>query len=127
MTNAEKSSGRILVMEDDGLLAMMMSEMLGRLGYEVVGPCRTVDDALARIQSEAIDVALLDVNLGNGETSYPAAELLGQRGVPFVFLTGYGEGSIDEAFKGRPIMSKPFSFALLSELLQELVPPGDAL
>jgi CheY-like chemotaxis protein len=85
VTADDRSGCRILVMEDDGMLAMDISDTLDELGHLVVGPARTVKDALARIESEPIDVALLDINLGNGETSYPVAEMLRRRGVPFAF------------------------------------------
>jgi DNA-binding response OmpR family regulator len=94
MTAADPSGWRILVMEDDGLLAMHISDTLDELGQIVVGPARTVEDALAIMENERIDMALLDVNLGNGETSYPVADILSRQGVPFAFL--------DWLRRGRP-------------------------
>jgi CheY-like chemotaxis protein len=121
VTADDRSGCRILVMEDDGMLAMDISDTLDELGHLVVGPARTVKDALARIESEPIDVALLDINLGNGETSYPVAEMLRRRGVPFAFLTGYGEFGIKESFRDRPVIPKPVDEMKLVTTLRELI------
>lgn len=126
MTAANQFRHRILVVEDDGLLAMYISDLLDDLGHEVVGPTGTIDDALARIAGEAIDVALLDVNLGGGKTSYPVAEMLSRRGVPFAFLTGYGEAGLTDNYRHRPILSKPVDQALLAETLRKLRPTARA-
>ena len=120
MSTAKLSSRRVFVMEDDGLLAMHISDTLDELGHTVIGPFRIVQDALAVIEREAIDVALLDVNLGNGETSYPVAQSLRGRGVPFAFLTGYGESGLIKPFQGCPVISKPIDEAHLVRTLREL-------
>jgi CheY-like chemotaxis protein len=120
MTAADRSGWRILVMEDDGLLAMHISDTLDELGQIVVGPARTVEDALALIENERIDMALLDVNLGNGETSYPVADILSRQGVPFAFLTGYGEDCLRGDSRDRPVISKPINETNLADTLREL-------
>lgn len=120
MKPADRPGWRILVMEDDGLLAMDISDTLDELGHVVVGPARTHEGAVTMIESEAIDLALLDVNLGNGETSYPVAELLSRRGVPFAFLTGYGDIRPDEGFRDRLVVSKPIDQGKLIEVLHKL-------
>ena len=125
MTAANQFCRRILVVEDDGLLAMYISDLLDELGHYVVGPTGTVEDALAKIASEAIDLALLDVNLGNGKTSYPVAEMLTRRGVPFAFVTGYGAAGLIDNYRHRPVLSKPVDQALLSETLRKLAPTVD--
>jgi CheY-like chemotaxis protein len=117
---AERSRLSILVMEDDGLLAMDLCNTLAGLGYEVVGPARNVKDAIAKIETQKVHVALLDVNLGNGQTSYPFAEMLTDFGVPFAFLTGYGESGLDKKFRDRPVVSKPINQAELVETLDQL-------
>lgn len=122
MTTADQSGWHILVIEDDGLIAMDISDTLDQLGHVVVGPMRTVESALATIDNEVVDLALLDVNLANGETSYPIAEALRQRGVPFAFLTGYGEADLDESFRDRPVLSKPIDEKILSQTLRKLSP-----
>jgi CheY-like chemotaxis protein len=120
MTVADKSSWRVLVMEDDGLIAMHLCDILDELGYVVVGPIRTVEDALAAIENQPVDMALLDVNLGNGKTSYPVADKLACLGVPFAFSTGYGEKSLDKRFFDQRVISKPVTDANLRKLLREL-------
>jgi DNA-binding response OmpR family regulator len=108
---------RVLVIEDDGLIAMHISDTLDGLGYVVIGPARTVDDALGIIENETIDFALLDVNLGNKETSFPVADVLSRHGVPFAFLTGYGEMGLNGRFPGRPVISKPIDERHLARML----------
>lgn len=122
MTTDDRSGWRVLVIEDDGLIAMDISDTLDQLGHVVVGPMRTVESALATIDNEVVDLALLDVNLGYGETSYPIAEALRQRGVPFAFLTGYGEADLDASFRDRPVLSKPIDEKILSQILRKLSP-----
>jgi CheY-like chemotaxis protein len=116
----DPSGWRVLVMEDDGVLAMHISDTLDELGHTVIGPARTVEDALALIDSESVDIALLDVNLGHGKTSYPVAERLNREGIPFAFLTGYGENGVRKAFQDRPVVPKPVSDAHLIETLRQL-------
>jgi CheY-like chemotaxis protein len=95
------SSRKVLLAEDEMLVAWLFVDMLDDLGRAIVGPASSVDQALAMIDTEAIDVAVLDVNL-NGQMSYPIAEALAGRGVPFIFSTGYGKDScwiITELFR----------------------------
>ncbi|HEX6011198.1 MAG TPA: response regulator [Geminicoccaceae bacterium] len=82
------SGRRVLVVEDELIVAFLLEDMLAGLGCAVVGPAARVDQALALLDAEAIDAALLDVNL-NGHKSYPVADALAARGVPFVFSTAY--------------------------------------
>jgi len=122
MTVGGRSSWRIFVLEDDGMIAMCISNSLDELGHVVVGPARTIEDALVVIENETIDMALLDVNLGNGSTSYPIAEVLSRRGVPFAFLTGYGEAGLNGKFRDRPVLSKPLDERSFVETLRKLAP-----
>lgn len=96
---------RILVVEDEPLIAMMVEDMLAELGAQVIGPAGSLAEALL-LAEEQIDAALLDVNL-EGERVYPVAERLTVRGVPFVFATGYGATGND--WQGRaPTIEKPY-------------------
>ena len=98
---------RILVVEDEYLLAMSFQNRLQDLGAVVLGPVGNLDNALALIRSEAsIDGAVVDINLGDRK-AYPAADLLMERDIPFVFTTGYDETFIPERFGHAPRLEKP--------------------
>lgn len=100
---------RVLVVEDDMIISMLLEEMLADLGCEVVGTATRVEEALDVIgATTAIDAAVLDVNL-HGTRSDPVADALAAGGIPFVFSTGYGGGGIVDAHRDRPVLQKPFS------------------
>ena len=99
---------RILVVEDEYLLAQDLARELEDLGAEVLGPVPSVEEALALLDAEAPpDAAILDVNLG-GEMVFPVAEALRERGVPFLFATGYDLWSLPQAYADVPCFEKPF-------------------
>ena len=98
---------RILIVEDETMIAMMIEDFLQELGWDVVGMAGTVERALVSAQDADIDVALLDVNLG-GRDSFAVADLLSGRHVPFVFATGYGLDGIPDRFHSAPTLTKPF-------------------
>jgi PAS domain S-box-containing protein len=97
---------RMMIVEDEALVAMAMSDLMTELGFEVVGPFGKIVDAIAALKEGGIDAAILDVNLG-GELVYPLAEALAEEGVPFIFVTGYGVESIDRRFANRRVLQKP--------------------
>lgn len=113
---------KVLVLEDETLVSMMVEDMLGDLGCEVVGPFARLDSALAFASDgqPQLDVALLDVNLG-GERSFPLAEVLSEKNVPFVFTTGYDDAGMPEAWRGRPALRKPFTMAEMAIALRQTV------
>jgi CheY-like chemotaxis protein len=100
-------SPRVLLVEDEGLVAIMMEDLLADLGCEVVGSCDSIRSALEWLEmaQQAPDGAVLDVNLG-GELVYPVAEVLAARDIPFAFATGYG-ALPDARFDGVPVLAKP--------------------
>lgn len=98
-------------------MAMHIEDSLGELGYSVVGPVPTIDEAIAYLETEEIDAALLDVNLRNGITSFPVARALDERSIPFAFLTGYGSKGLQEEFKDRQVLVKPVDAQLLAKTL----------
>jgi DNA-binding response OmpR family regulator len=109
---------RILVVEDETMVAMLIEDMLAELGCEIVGPAMRLDHALQLAETAAIDAAVLDINLG-GERSDPVADILERRRVPTLFVTGYGQA-------GRPgrsdrILQKPYRQAELGEALRTLL------
>lgn len=106
---------RVLIVEDEIIVALFMEDMLGELGYEVAGVVCHVEEALARPQDFAL--AVLDVHL-NGKEVFPFADRLAERGTPFVFATGYGARGVPERFAGRPILAKPFAPADLKAALE---------
>ena len=114
---------RILVVEDEGLILLTISDALAALGCEVAAAESRADRAVAALGTIAIDAALLDVNLGRGETSYPVADALAARGIPFAFLTGYGSGSLAPEHEGRPVLAKPIDDRGLAAMLTRLLAP----
>jgi PAS domain S-box-containing protein len=103
---------RVLLVEDEMLVAMMMKDMLTDLGFSVVGPFSRIAEALPAARENDLEAAVLDINL-NGELVYPVAEALVARGVPIVFVTGYGAESIDKGFSHIPVLQKPIERQVL--------------
>jgi two-component SAPR family response regulator len=114
---------RVLVVEDEYLVAILIEEILKSAGCIVRGPIPRLPDALDAVDHDDYDAAVLDVNLA-GERIDPVAQALSRRKVPFVFVTGYGEGVLSEEFAERPRLCKPFRMAdLLGALLNIVEPP----
>lgn len=107
---------RVLLVEDEALVAMLLEDVLEELGCKVVGPVSRIDAAKSAIQAGRFDCALLDINL-RGEPVYPLVELLDQRSVPFGFVTGYGAAGVDKKFRQRPVLQKPFTVKELEAVL----------
>jgi DNA-binding response OmpR family regulator len=101
------TSLRILVVEDETLLAMMIEDMLVDLGHSVAAIAARVADAERHAASLEIDFAILDLNL-DGENSLPVASILKRRGIPLIFSTGYGAESLGEEWAAIPVLAKPF-------------------
>lgn len=108
MTNI--SGRRILIVEDEMLIALMMQDILEELGCMVVGMVPRLEAALRFIEahSDGLDAATLDVNLGDGETSLPIAEKLDAHGIPFIVASGYDDAPHLAGFENRPRVNKPF-------------------
>src|SRR5262249_43152401 len=106
---------RMLIAEDEALVAIMMEDLAVEFGWSVVGPFAKAADALAAAKQDDIHAAVLDVNLG-GESVYPVADVLTARGVPFVFTTGYGAESIDRRFASALILQKPIDRHALEQI-----------
>jgi CheY-like chemotaxis protein len=109
---------RILVVEDELMIRMLLEDMLGELGYTVAAEAARIDEALQAAKSADFDIAILDVNL-NGEPISPVADALVARGMPFVFATGYGEQGLPETYRGRPTLKKPFQLDGLKLMLEQ--------
>lgn len=113
---------RVLVVEDETLVAMLLEDMLADHGCVVAGVAARIAQALEMVADDglAIGAAILDVNLA-GQPSFPIAEALAAKGVPFVFATGYGAGGLPEAWRGRPTLQKPFGHEEVGRMLKVAV------
>ncbi|MDZ4366112.1 MAG: response regulator [Afipia sp.] len=125
MTDGMLARVRVLVVEDEMLLLMMIEGMLEDMGCQAVSSAATVKQALALIDEQAFDVAMLDLNL-DGDRSYAVADALAARGVPFLFSTGYGSQGVMDGYQERPVLMKPYQFEQWVLALQQLI-PGDGL
>ncbi|MER9894819.1 response regulator [Mesorhizobium sp. M0119] len=114
---------RVLIVEDEWLIADDAAAYLRKAGHQVVGPVSSVTAALHLVGEGGIDAALLDIQL-NEETSYPIAEALRTRGVPFAFLSGYGEREIPAGFRTCRIVQKPASQSAILNAVDELARAG---
>jgi CheY-like chemotaxis protein len=114
------SGRRVLVVEDEMMILMIIEDMLADLGCESVTAAATVDQALALIDSQVFDAAMLDMNL-NGNKGHDVADALAARGVPFVFSTGYSNLDMRDGYRDRPVLKKPFPYEDLVEVLKRLL------
>ena len=110
---------RVLVVEDEMMIAMLVEDMLAELGCAVVGPAHALDAALSLAREENdIDAALLDVNLA-GQPVFAVADALRAKGVPAIFSTGYGEAALRDIDRGAPVLQKPFRAGDLAKALSQ--------
>jgi len=109
------TGNRIMVVEDEALVAMAARDMMIDLGFSVIGPFGKMSEAIAALKNGNIDAAILDVNLG-GELVYPLADILTTGGVPFIFATGYGPESIDRRYASIPVLQKPIERRALQRI-----------
>lgn len=109
----------ILIVEDEWLVALDHVGNLRDLGHEIIGPCATVAAALAAIDAHRVDAALLDVELRT-EKSYPVAEELARRGIPFTFVSGHADIDLPAALRDRPLLSKPVDVAALARAVDRM-------
>jgi CheY-like chemotaxis protein len=112
---------RVLLVEDEGLVAMLGEELLTEAGCEVVLAMQLVQ-ALELAASENFDFAVLDVNLGGGTTSLPLARVLVSSGTPFMFASGYGPGTVLSEFPEHEVVRKPYSFRSLCDAISRAIP-----
>jgi CheY-like chemotaxis protein len=110
---------RILIVEDEVLVSILIEDALADLGIEVAGVAGTLEEALAQAETGDFDCAILDVHI-QGKEVFPVAEALDARGVPFVFATGYGQGGVPEKYRERPVLQKPFMAPELERALAKV-------
>jgi DNA-binding NtrC family response regulator len=108
---------RVLFVEDEAMVSMLIEDMLLDLGVEVVGPASTMDHALTLAREAEIEAAVLDINIG-GQLTYPIADILQGRGIPVIFATGYGSAVLPERFRDTPTLHKPFDRHRFEEVMQ---------
>jgi CheY-like chemotaxis protein len=114
------SGRRILVVEDEMMVLLLIEDMLADLGCKSVTTAATVDQALALMEGRVFDVAMLDVNL-KGQKSYPVADALVARDIPFVFSTGYSDHVTRADYPEQPVLQKPYKFEELVEVLTRIL------
>jgi CheY-like chemotaxis protein len=119
MLSGKSKARRILIVEDEILLAMNLEDMLVELGHDVVAVATRMPEALTLAANSEIDLAILDLNL-SGELSYPVAEVLRTRGVPFLFATGYGLQGLSDEYRTAFALAKPYGIKELECVLNEL-------
>ncbi|RFB88824.1 hypothetical protein B5K11_25605 [Rhizobium leguminosarum bv. trifolii] len=99
---------KVLIVEDEGFIALMIEDVLQDLGCEIIASVARLPEACEIAAVVSVDLAVLDVNLA-GQSSFPVAQILRDRGVPFIFSTGYGREGLPEEFMESPVLAKPFS------------------
>jgi CheY-like chemotaxis protein len=113
---SELAGLRVLVVEDEMMVSMLIEDMLDDLGCKVVGPASRLDEAMSLAAETDLDCAVLDVNLG-GQSIFPLADFLRAKGAPFAFATGYGDAGLRDVDKGSPVLQKPFRESDLARVL----------
>jgi CheY-like chemotaxis protein len=117
----ELSGVRVFLVEDEGGVALLIEDMLEELGCEVVASAARLARAYDALESQALDVVVLDVNVA-GEPSYDFARMLMERHIPFVFSTGYGADGLPADLRNQPVLAKPFKLTDLHRLIVSALP-----
>jgi CheY-like chemotaxis protein len=120
MNDSLQRPPRVLVVEDEYLIRMLLEDMLADLGYAVTAAVGTIAEAREHAAGGDFSAAILDVNL-DGQEIFPVADILAARSLPFVFVTGYGERSLPERYRERPALQKPFQAEQLDAALAGLL------
>jgi DNA-binding response OmpR family regulator len=117
---SQKPRCRVLVVEDEAVIAMLVEDMVLDFGSEVVGPAARIEAAFDLARRADLDAAILDINV-DGTDTFSVADELRERGVPLIFATGYGASVLPERFHDCPALAKPFSYQVLSEALHDVL------
>ena len=116
MTTTATPTLSVLLVEDEGMIRMMIAEMLEELGHRVAAETGEIDQAMRLAQNTEFDLAILDVNV-NGKVISPVADLIKARNRPFIFATGYGSSGLPEEYRDRPALQKPFQIETLARMI----------
>jgi len=114
-------AGRILIVEDEPLIAMELAELVKELRCEVLGPARDMPTALRLLADHQLDAAILDINI-DGDRSFVVADELSRLGKPWIFTTGYDAEILNGRYADVPFVTKPFSTEDLSSLITQILP-----
>lgn len=112
---------RVLVVEDESLVALHLEDLLTEMGHQVIGPATRISEALDHARSSDMDFAVLDVNLA-GTPSFPVADILRKRGIPFIFATGYGSDGLVDGYRHEMAVRKPFEPGELASAIARAIP-----
>lgn len=112
---------RFLLIEDEALILLDVKSMLREMGWEVAGSATKIDAAMRLARTGSFDAAIIDINL-DGSMTYPVADILRERAIPFAFTTGYGRTAIDDAYADVPVLHKPFGPDELEAVVTQLLP-----
>lgn len=121
MTRDAVAGRRVLVVEDEALIALEIESSLLALGVDVVGPTGSLATAMKLADDPTLDAAILDVNIRGGQKVYPVAELLAARGIPFILASGYGDWVLPDALRDQPRLTKPYTSAELQDHVTHLL------
>jgi DNA-binding response OmpR family regulator len=116
---AKLAAKRVLIVEDDVLIAMHLEDLLTALGHAVVGQARRIDTAMALARESDIDFAVLDINVA-GVKSFPVADILRERGIPLAFATGYGAEGLMDGYRDFPMLGKPYAQEDLERIIAQV-------
>ena len=118
-TNENSKARRVLIVEDEPLLALSLEDMLTELGYVVIGIATRIENALTLAERSEFELAILDINLA-GSNSFPVADILRERRKPFIFTSGYGAQGLVDRYHGILLLTKPYSLKELEQILSKL-------
>ena len=114
MSSENSKVRRVLIVEDEPLLALNLEDMLTELGYLVIGTATRIENALTLAERSEFELAILDINLA-GSNTFPVADILRKRRKPFIFTTGYGAQGLDDGYRGTHLLTKPFGLRELEQ------------
>lgn len=120
---AKPAAKRVLIVEDEVLLALHLEDLLTELGHEVVGQATRIEMAMELARDTDFDFAVLDINVA-GTKSFPVADILRQRGIPFAFATGYGAEGLTDGYRDTPTLRKPYAQEDLERTIAQVFADG---